>query len=474
MKSFKIFSLLLLAGVTVSSCSKSLDLKPIDQVVEENAFLDVPSLERGLLGAYQTFNQRTTTDYGAYGYHIWASAVYSDEATMPTENNTGRGAIPYRWQVDPSTTDVTNTWAAYYFGINRANRVLAAAEKITTNNAADEATKNKVMGEALALRAFGHLQLLINFANSFEPNALGVPYVKVAETFGKPARNTVAEVITNIHADLEAAKALIPGSFTSATRISLPAIHAIQARTALYGKDWDLAIAAATAAINAVPLATKAQYPQIWTDKTNAEVIWKFRREQANFTRIGDWFYDRTNNRIIFGPSKELRDAFNKTSDIRYAATVLERGPDRYSVGKYLGGDASSPSLADLKVFRTAEMYLIRAEANAEKGLLISAAEDLNTLRAVRINGYVPQVFLTKEALINAILEERFKELAFEGHRIHDLRRKGLAVTRLAEDAVNAQGAVLLQPTDKQYYFPIPDEEILANENIEQNPGYLK
>jgi len=474
MKSLKIFSLLLLAGVTVSSCSKSLDLKPIDQVVEENAFLDVPSLERGLLGAYQTFNQRNTSDYGSYGYQIWASALYSDEATMPTENNTGRGAVAYRWQVDPSTTDITNTWSAYYFGINRANRVLAAAEKITTNNAADEATKKRVTGEALALRAFGHLQLMINFANSFEPNALAVPYVKAAETFAKPARNTVAEVIANINADLEAAKALIPASYTSATRISLPAIHAIQARTALYARDWDKAISAATAAINAVPLASKTQYPQIWTDKSMAEVIWKFRREQANFTRAGDWFYDRTQNKIIFGPSKELRDAFDKTDDIRYAATVLERGADRYSLAKYIGGDASSPNLADLKVFRTAEMYLIRAEANAEKGLLVAAALDLNTLRAARINGYVAEVFLTKESLINAIMQERFKELAFEGQRIHDLRRKGLPVTRLAEDAGNAQGAVLLQPTDKQYYFPIPDEEILANENMEQNPGYLK
>ncbi len=474
MKSFKIFSFLLLAGVTITSCSKSLDLKPIDQVEEENALADVPSLERGLLGAYQTFNQRTTGDYGAYGYEIWANALYSDEATMPTENNTGRGAVAYRWQVDPSNADITNTWAGYYFGINRANRVLAAAEKITTNNSADEATKKRVMGEALALRAFGHLQLLINYANTFEPNALAVPYVKVAETFGKPARNTVAEVMTNINADLDAAKALIPASFTSATRISLPAIHAIQARAALYAKNWDLAISAATAAINAVPLATKAQYPLIWQDKTNAEVIWKFRREQANFTRAGDWFYDRTQNKIIFGPSKELRDAFDKTTDIRYAATVMERGADRYSLAKYMGGDATNPNLADLKVFRTAEMYLIRAEAYAEKGQLLLAANDLNTLRAARINGYLPQVFVTKEALINAIMEERFKELAFEGQRVHDLRRRGLSITRLPEDAINAQGAVLLRPTDKQYYFPIPDAEILANENIEQNPGYLK
>lgn len=473
MKSVKILSSILLAGVLVTSCSKSLDLKPSDQVVEENAFLDIASLERGLIGAYQTFNQRTTTEYGSYGYQIYSNALYTDEAMLPTENNTGRGVMAYRWQVDPSTADITSTWAGYYFGINRANRILAAADKITANNTQDEATKNRIKGEALALRAFGHLQLLINFSNSYEPNALAVPYVKTSETFGKPSRNTVAEVMTNIHADLDAAKSLIPASFASATRISLPAVHAIQARAALYGKDWDRAISAATAAINAVPLATKAQYPLIWKDQSNAEVIWKFRREQANFTRPGDWFYDRSQNKIIYAPSKELRDAFDKVNDIRYAATVLERGTERYSLAKYIGGDATAPNLADLKVFRTAEMYLIRAEAYAEKGQLLSAASDLNTLRAARINGYVTQVFLTKEALINAIMQERFKELAFEGQRMGDLRRRLLPVTRLAEDAINAQGAVLLQPTDKQYYFPIPDAEILANENMQQNPAYL-
>ena len=474
MKALKYLNFLLLAGVILSSCSKSLELTPPDQVAADDAFLDAASLERGLLGAYQTFNQRTTGDYGAYGYQIWANALYSDEAMLHNENNTGRGVMPFRWQVDPSTADITNTWAGYYFGIDRANRILAAADKLTTLTEQEEALKNKVTGEALALRAFGHLQLLINYANSYELNALAIPYIKISEKYGKPARQTVAEVMTQIHADLDAAKVLIPSSFKSATRISLPAVHAIQARAALYGQNWDLAIAAATAAINAVPLASKENYPLIWTDKSNAEVIWKFRREQANFTRAGDWFYDRTQNKILYAPSKELRDAFDKTTDIRYVATVRDRGANRYSLAKYTGGDATAPNLADLKVFRTAEMYLIRAEAYTEKGQLLLASNDLNALRSARINGYVPQVFLTKEALVNALLEERFKELAFEGHRVFDLRRRNLPITRLEEDADNAQGAVLLQPTDKQYYFPIPDAEILANENMVQNPGYLK
>lgn len=474
MKGINKYFFILLAGAALASCNKALDLKPSDQIIEEKAFLNLPSLERGIVGAYQTFNQRTTTDFGSYLYDIYSTALVSDEATLPSENNTGRGVTSYRWQIDPNTADVTNAWTPYYFGIDRANRILAAADSIAVSSSAEATTKSRIKAEAFALRAFGHLQLLINYSNSYAPNALAVPYVKVSETFGKPARQTVSQVLENIRIDLDSAKKLMPASFTTRTRMTLPAIHAIQARAALYGKNWDLAIEAATAAINAVPLASKEDYPKIWKDQTTSEVLWKMRREQANFTRAGDVFYDRSQKKIIYAPSKELRDAFDKDKDIRYSSTVVLRGANRYSVGKYIGGDASVENLADIKVFRTAEMYLIRAEAYAEKDRLLDAARDLNDLRAARVEGYVPQLFLSKQALINAIAEERFKELAFEGQRMGDLRRWLLPVTRLEDDAINAQGAVTLNPTDRQYYFPIPSQEILANENMEQNPAYLK
>ena len=117
-------------------------------------------------------------------------------------------------------------------------------------------------------------------------------------------------------------------------------------------------------------------------------------------------------------------------------------------------------------------MYLIRAEAYAEKNQVLLGAADLNALRAQRIDGYTDEAFGGKESLINAVMLERYKELAFEAHRMHDLRRKLLPVTRLPQDASNALGAVLLNPADRTYYFPIPASEILANENVIQNPTY--
>lgn len=117
-------------------------------------------------------------------------------------------------------------------------------------------------------------------------------------------------------------------------------------------------------------------------------------------------------------------------------------------------------------------MYLIRAEALAEKNQTGAGADDLNALRAARIPGYTPQIFAGKDALITALYTERFKELAFEGQRLFDLRRRGLSVTRNPEDAINALGAVLLKPGQKGYVFPIPDAETKANKNMKQNPGY--
>jgi hypothetical protein len=460
----KMNRLLWIAGLALVgvSCKKQLEIFPTDSVEESLALTTVPNLDKGMVGAYANIN-------GSYDAEIYATSLYSDEATLPLENNTGRGVIAYRWQTDPGNGDVTATWGRYAFGIDRANRVITAADKITGKDATEEATKGRIKGEALALRAFCEFQLLINFAENLQSGSLGVPYSTVA-TIQKPSRLTVGEVFTKVNQDLTAAAGLIPASFGDRTRITLIAVNAMQARVALYEKNWDAAIAAATKVINALPLATRTQYPQIWTDQSDAEVVWKHKRT-ANQARLGDSYYDRSQAKIMYGVSNELRTMFAAT-DVRLASTVLDRGGNRYSVGKYIGGTAAEEGRADIKVFRTAEMYLIRAEAYAEKTQLGLGGDDLNALRAARITGYANQTFGSKDALVNAVLDERFKELAFEAQRMHDLRRKLLPVTRLAIDAENALGAVLLNPTDKVYYYPIPNSEILANENMIQNPTY--
>ncbi|WP_407428513.1 RagB/SusD family nutrient uptake outer membrane protein [Arcticibacter sp.] len=458
----KYISLLGVLLVTFSSCKQLDDVQPTDTIDPSRAFRNVKDLDLGLLGAYAYL------DYSLMG----SNAIVSDEITVPDEN-TVSNTEAYRWLYNSGSGSVTSAFNDYYITLDRLNRVLAAIPNVEAVGA-DLALKQRYQGELLALRAYCHLELLRAYASSYDNGALGVPYMK-ASVISYPARDNFEAVISNIKADLLEAKNLIPASFTDRTRITRIAVAAIQARTALYERNWADAVSYSTEVINAVPLASRTQFPQIWTDQSDAEVIWKLKRVGAD-SRIGAFFFRETGGIVLYAPSFELINSFDPANDIRYSAYISYypnrgAGKSAYLVNKYIGGDATAPGRADVKLFRTAEMYLIKSEAEAELAPAAGSA-DLHTLRSARIQNYAAETFNSKEALITAIYQERFKELAFEGHRFFDLRRRNLPVERLPEDAVNAVGAVKLEPTQAQYAFPIPAREISVNRNMEQNPNY--
>ena len=130
-------------------------------------------------------------------------------------------------------------------------------------------------------------------------------------------------------------------------------------------------------------------------------------------------------NRASYRPTTNLLSLYDQVNDVRYASYYrnLLRGaarattPARVVMIKY---DARQSTLlkpdgiVNFKALRTGEMYLIRAEAYARLGGASEALglADLNTLRAARINGYVP-VVLAGAPLLQAIdVEKRRKELA--------------------------------------------------------------
>lgn len=450
-----LFSLLL---VTIS-CTK-LDFKPSDYIDPEKAFRNAGDINLGLIGSYALLNSTV----------IINNSIVSDEVTLPTEN-TSSNTDAYRWQYTAANGSVTALYSTYYSAIDRINRALRGMDLLTFTGA-DVEISNRYRGELLALRAFVHFELLRSYASAYQNDALGVTYSKVP-TFEYLARDNFQTDVAAMKADFTAAKALIPATFNDKTRITKTAVSAMQARLALYEKNWADAITYSTEVINAVPLATRTQFPTIWTDASSTEVVWKLGRV-ADDARTGAVYYQQTGGMVLYAPAFKLINTFDKVNDIRYAS-YIKFDPTRtgtksqYLVNKYAGTTAS-PGMADIKLFRTAEMYLIRAEARAES--TGDAAGDLNVLRASRITGYTNEVFANKEALIAAIYTERFKELAFEGHRFFDLKRRNLPVERLAADAVNASGAVTLLPTKAQYSFPIPAQEIAINKNAVQNPNY--
>jgi len=469
----KIWVLCSFVGLMLPAC-KQLDLPPSDAIDATKAFRNLEDVNMGVLGAYAPM----TTSV------IEAVAIVSDEVMLPTEN-TVSNTSSHRWLYNSSSGSVTSAFYEYYVTIDRANQVLAAIPNIPTNGSM-QSLMNQYEGELLALRAYCHFELLRAYASSYEPDGMGVPYMKEHEVI-YPARPTVQANFDDINTDLAAAKALIPGGFSDNTRITKTALSAIQARVALYAKKWDDAIAYASEVIAAEPLAPKNDFAKIWTDESEAEVVWKLARV-AGDSRLGAAFFRETGEIVLYAPAFKLIDGFGTTAqradDIRFAS-YIKYDPARgasgaksaYLVNKYASGLVpNAPGLTSVKLFRTGEMYLIRAEAALEKDNsaagIAAATKDLNDLRAARIYNYVHVTFPDKQSLINAILNERYKELAFEGHRFFDLKRRNLPVERRTEDAINTSGAVKLETTAAQYCFPIPEDELFVNKNMIQNPHY--
>lgn len=459
------------AALCLTACNKQIDLTPTDSIDPSKAFRTVDDLNQGLIGAYANLS---------YYSSIYYTSIVTDECMLPSENSSGSGFATHRWQYDGSFTHPA--WPDNYVAIDRANRVLAAMDNVKAKPA-EEGLKDQYKGELLALRAYCHFELLRNFAEKYEASAKGVPYMEKSDVDGSPARLSFAETIAKINADLTAAKALIPADFDDNTRITKIAISAMQARVALYEKNWDNAITYATEAINALPLASKTNFPKIWKDATSDEVFWKLKRVTGD-EHVGDLYTqtgyldDPAGSKINYAASFKLTNLFDQTNDIRFKS-YIDIDPGRQAAGKvpnvvikYMSNDPDDRNLVDVKLYRTGEMYLIRSEAYAQKDKLTEAAADLNALRAARIDGYTDASFADKQAILDALVTERFKELAFEGHRHFDLRRNNLPIQRNPEDAVNALGAVLLKPTDAQYAFPIPNTELRANKNMKQNDGY--
>lgn len=469
----KLFTLLVSSLVIFTSCKKNIDLLPSDVIDATKAFQTVNDLELGTIGVYSALN---------YENSLYVNSIMSDEARWATDNNSRNYGLAHKWDFDPGNGDATASWANLYTVIDRANRILAVIDATPAADATELATKSRIKGELLAIRAFSHFELLRWFAPTYESTSLGVP-IKLVSSISLPARNTFAEVMKQVNMDLTDAKTLIPATYTTTdlSRFTRAAVSAIQSRAALYAKDWNNAIVYADEALVSKPtLLSKANFSGIWNDTQLGETFFQLRRNSP--TGYLGTLYRDANNDVFFSPSFKLNSTFDIVNDVRYVTYIkndltLPSTKERWLVVKY-PGQTTTNKFNNVKVIRNAELLLIKAEANAEKATpdFATAASLINTIRTARIGtgNFVPVLtYATKQAAIDDIMLERYKELAFEGHRFFDLRRKQLPVVRTNDDITVSNGIPLtLSITSRNYMLPIPQVEIFANKNMEQNPTY--
>ena len=474
MKKLKIiFSICLV--ITMGSCKKLIDIPETDLIAGAIALKTVTNCEQGVIGAYAANDVNMS---------ILLNSVFADEVKVAEFYN---AATVHEWQFGATDVSIRDSYTATnpnYTIIDRLNKVLVALPVADSTKFGDNTLRNRVKGEALFLRAYAHFELFRFYCANYTPDGLAMTYMTTPSITGQ-ARIKMAPYFTQLNLDLAEAKNLVPNNLTDINRATRAAVSALQARVALYQRNWVAAETFATEYITALPLSPIGSFAGIWTDVNTNEVAFRIVKNTGN--RMGSLFRGTSASAsnigtVTWGPSGKLWDSYDKVNDVRFNAyfknepllAALSR-PSQL-IKKYDGTayGTTNENVADAKVFRTGEMILIRAEARAEQAKFAganSAETDINSLRTARITGYINQTFASAAAAINAIMDERFKELPFEGHRFWDLKRSNLPVSRNLADAPSANSQVL-PAGNFRFLLPLPLREIQANPLWVQNPGF--
>ena len=467
--------------VCATSCTKELNQKPEYTLDGDASFNKIEDYQFALTGTYSQLLQNSyygsTSGSNAF---VCLPDIMSDNLFEGGESLGNYSALA-RWTYVADDAFIEDTWLDAYRIVRQANLTLRNIDNLSATN---PLAVNRIKAQALALRALVHFDLLKYFGADADRNStkLGIPYVEKFDIEQKPARLSVKATYDKIEQDLKTAKGLMGNMDAAIQSISSTAntarslvdsvvVNAILARMYNYAGVNDSAFKYASLCIATRPLADRTNFPNIWLDLNTNEVIWSVKFQAFN-SDIGGNVYYSIGNRASYRPTTNLRNLYDQTNDIRYNAyfkAIPRRGVARTVLSKYqTKQSATKPDgIVDFKAFRTGEMVLIAAEALARQGNSSDALSLLNTLRGTRIASYVPGTE-SGAALVDAIMLERRKELVCEGHRFFDLKR----TTRNFERLTQCTDFCTLAPDAREWAWPIPQSEILANSAMAQNAGY--
>jgi len=384
-----------------------------------------------------------------------------------------------------STNEVANVWGAAYSAINQANVFLEGmAAKGSTVVGTPLSTQYQA--EARFLRAMCYYDLLQLYARPFWDGNGGKPGLPLRLTPNKSsgdndlARSTVAEVYTQILADLDFAEQNLPTTYadalTNTTRAHRNTAIALKVRVNLSMQRYAQVITEANKIVSAaapftaatgVAHALQASIRTVFTNYTTTESIFSLPFTANNLpgtqnslafyfapAPVGGSEYPLIATGIISRP--EFR------ADDRRRTELLVVNSGNTWINKYPTGPVNTDYAP---IIRYSDVLLSLAESIARTTTGVDARA-LALLNAVHLRSqptaFAAGDFATNDAFRNAILMERRIELMGEGRRSPDLLRLGLPLPAKA----NVQA---IQPSQAEYIWPIPDTELINNKLMTQN-----
>ena len=512
---YKFGLVVIITGLFTTSCEKQLEISPRQSIDASTALSSRDAVEASITAIYARLKNARQ-----YGRDLISHPEALSDNGFAT-NKSGR-LLPEA-QNNFGAHFTGTIWTNSYAAINQINLTLETIPTLTLTPAVSAVEKDRWEGQLYFLRALYYFDLVRVYG--YIPGAVvaaqdkggvpvtttGISTVEAALAF-KPSRGTIDDVYTQIASDLEKADARLLNPGLGPNLANKAAAQALLARINLYRKNYTEAKKWADLAIGLVAsrLSTTANHVSQWRGDTHTETLFQVRFAssaenigvneslQTSFTTLvtpgnplslggfGDLVPTLTlltdlgitlQGGMTTGNFAVNAVVASRSTDVRnllYEPGSTGRGPAKVECTKYLG-KSGFINLDNVPVIRVAELYLIRAEAQAAAGSsvlnLANALADLKTIKTRRYTDYTGSAqeatdnAATQAQLFEEILRQRRIELAFEGHRFFDLKRLG-------RDLVKAPHYNPVAFTDIRILPAIPQADVDGNPNLKQNTGY--
>jgi hypothetical protein len=466
--------LLVFIASMMISCDSNLEQLPSDSFATENAFITASDFENGIRGVYVAL-----LGGSYYGGNFLAVPDVLSDNVITTQRGRSTLINLHEWTYN-AASGYRGLYQDAYTVIFNANQVLEFIDGF------EGESKDNIKGEALALRAFAHFDLVRTFAkiptqSSDANGSLGIVYKSNSTPSDLLPRESVADVYQHIIVDLEEAYSLINATNPEA-RLNKEGVAILLSRAYLYMGRWQDAINAANNV--STNIASRDDVVGVWEDSSQEGLVFWVPNETGVIdSNIGvQWSQGSVANLIPeYAATFEFNALYggNDGNDIRRAAYIVDATDDSglayNGVKKLLGRGTQTNGIVDIKILRAAEAVLNKAEAQFMLGSEGPARQTLNSLRSERyINAPDNE---SGTALRDAIRNERRLEFGFEYQRIFDIKRWGLSVNRgnegdLADGSGTPSIILNLAADNFRMQLPIDQSSLIVNPSLQQNPGY--
>jgi starch-binding outer membrane protein, SusD/RagB family len=497
----KIINIMLSAAVVLTSfsCSDFLDREPLENLSGSTFWKSEADADRALTACYSFLRTNIwgggTTNM-SLNWEGLSDNAYA-QSTSAGYTDIARGIVN---PAAPAGDVMGSVWNQSYRGISACNYFLANVSSVPGMTTA---TRNRMRGEAMFMRAWYYHELALNFGE--------VPLVLTNPGFGQEVFQTAkapnAEVVKQILTDLDSAIAYLPNNaYTDGHAVKGTALG-YKTRVLLFNERWAEAEQAAAAIIEdpARKFRLHSNYEGIFFGQqdNNPEIMFSIKYSAPDNLHQMDLVYG---SRFSVVPHQNLVDAYEQLPGWDPATPLLNRDPrlkltiytkgdpwayhskgfgftgektteatpsTGYGLRKYVNrgidnATGSTISEQDFVKLRYADVLLMYAEAMVMQGKG-NDPKALAAVNAVRARPTVQMPALTSLD-VDQIRRERRVELAFEGLRYYDLKRWRIAETVIP--TIKDPNGQFRKFEARHYLWPVPQGEVDIMGSEFQNPAY--